>query len=187
MSEEVKMALDEATDAMNKGIVHLDFELAKIRAGKATPSMLDSVKVDYYGTPTPLKNVANVNTPDGRTITVQAWEKHMYDPICKAILEANLGLNPQNNGELVIISVPMLTEERRKDLMKRAHAEGEHAKVGIRNARKEALDFIKTSQKDGLPEDEAKAGEAKVQELTDRFNKRVDEILAAKDKDIMTV
>lgn len=187
MSEVVKMALDEATDAMSKGIVHLEFELAKIRAGKATPSMLDGVKVDYYGTPTPLKNVANVNTPDARTITVQAWEKHMYDAICKAILEANLGLNPQNNGDLIIISVPMLTEERRKDLMKRAHAEGEHAKVGIRNSRKEALDFIKTAQKDGLPEDEAKAGEAKVQELTDRFNKKVDEILAMKDKDIMTV
>jgi ribosome recycling factor len=187
MSDEVKMALDEAADAMNKGILHLEFELAKIRAGKATPSMLDSVKVDYYGSYTPLKNIANVSTPDARTITVQAWEKHMLDAISKAIMEANLGLNPQNNGDLIIISVPMLTEERRKDLTKRSHAEGEHAKVGIRNARKEAIDFIKTAQKDGLPEDEAKAGEAKVQELTDKFNKKVDEILAAKDKDIMTV
>ncbi len=187
MSDEVKMALDEATDAMNKAIDHLEFELNKIRAGKASPSMLDSVKVDYYGVPTPLKNVANVNTPDARTITVQAWEKSMLEPICKGILEANLGLNPQNNGEIVIISVPMLTEERRKDLSKRAHAEGEHARVSIRTARKEALDFIKQSQKDGLPEDEAKGGETKVQELTDKFNKKVEEVLAAKDKDIMTI
>lgn len=187
MSDEVKMALEEASEAMSKAIEHLDFELAKIRAGKATPSMLDSVKVDYYGTPTPMKNIANVSTPDARTITVQAWEKNMLGAISQAIMEANLGLNPQNNGEVVIINVPMLTEERRKDLMKRAHAEGEHARVGIRNSRKEAIDFIKTAQKDGLPEDEAKAGEAKVQELTDKFNRKVDEVLSAKDKDIMTV
>lgn len=187
MSDEVKMALDEATDAMTKAIDHLEFELNKIRAGKASPSMLDGVRVDYYGTPTPLKNVANVNTPDARTITVQAWEKSMLTPICKGILEANLGLNPQNNGELVIIAVPMLTEERRRDLSKRAHAEGEHARVSIRTARKDAVDFIKQAQKDGLPEDEAKSGEAKVQELTDKFNKKVEEVLAAKDKDIMTI
>ncbi len=183
----MKMALEEATDAMNKGIDHLEFELGKIRAGKASPMMLDSVKVDYYGSPTPLKNIANVNTPDGRTLTIQPWEKNMFEPISKAILEANLGLNPQNNGELIIISVPMLTEERRRDLTKRAHAEGEHAKVGIRNARKDAIDFIKVAQKDGLPEDEAKAGETKVQELTDKFNRKIDDVLAAKDKDIMTV
>lgn len=187
MSDEVKMALDEATDAMQKGIDHLEFELSKIRAGKASPAMLDGVKLDYYGTPTLLKNVANVNTPDPRTITVQPWEKHMLDAICKAIMEANLGLNPQNNGDLVIISVPMLTEERRKDLSKRAHAEGEHAKVGIRNARKDAIDFIRQAQKDGLPEDESKAGETKVQELTDKFNKRVDDLIQIKDKDIMTI
>ena len=149
--------------------------------------MLDGVKVDYYGTPSTLKNIASINTPDARTITVQPWEKHMLDVIAKGIMEANLGLNPQNNGDIIIISVPMLTEERRKDLSKRAHAEGEHAKVSIRNARKEAIDFIKQAQKDGLPEDEAKTGETKVQELTDKFNKRVDEILATKDKDIMTV
>jgi ribosome recycling factor len=187
MSDEVKMALDEATDAMQKSLDHLDNELSKIRAGKASPAMLDGVKLDYYGSPTLLKNIANVNTPDARTITVQPWEKHMLTDIGKAIMEANLGLNPQNNGDLIIISVPMLTEERRKDLSKRAHAEGEHAKVGIRNSRKEALDFIKTAQKDGLPEDEAKAGEAKVQELTDKFNRKVDEMIAVKDKDIMTI
>lgn len=187
MSEEIKMALDEANDSMTKSLEHLEFELSKIRAGKANPSMLDGVKVDYYGTPSTLKNIASINTPDARTITVQPWEKHMLDGIAKGIMEANLGLNPQNNGDIIIISVPMLTEERRKDLTKRAHAEGEHAKVSIRNARKEAIDFIKQAQKDGLPEDEAKTGETKVQELTDKFNKRVDEILAAKDKDIMTV
>ena len=149
--------------------------------------MLDSVKVDYYGSYTPLKNIANVSTPDARTITVQAWEKHMLEPIAKAIMEANLGLNPQNNGDLIIISVPMLTEERRKDLSKRSHTEGENAKVSIRTARKDAIDFIKQAQKDGLPEDEAKTGEAKVQDLTDKYNKKVEEVLAAKDKDIMTI
>ncbi len=187
MSDEVKMALDEATAAMQKTIDHLEFELSKVRAGKASPAMLDGVKLDYYGSPTLLKNIANVNTPDARTITVQPWEKHMLDAISKAIMEANLGLNPQNNGDLIIISVPMLTEERRKDLTKRSHAEGEHAKVGIRNARKEAIDFIKQAQKDGLPEDESKAGEAKVQELTDKYNKKVDDLVAIKDKDIMTI
>jgi ribosome recycling factor len=187
MSEEIGMALEEATAGMNKAIDHLEFELNKIRAGKASPAMLDSVKVDYYGSLTPMKNVANVSTPDARTITVQAWEKHMLDAISKAIMEANLGLNPQNNGDLIIISVPMLTEERRRDLSKRAHGEGENAKVAIRNARKEAIDFIKQAQKDGLPEDEAKTGETKVQELTDRYNKKVEEVLAAKDKDIMTI
>jgi ribosome recycling factor len=187
MSDEVKMALDEATEGMSKAIAHLEFELNKIRAGKASPMMLDSVKVDYYGAMTPLKNVANVNTPDPRTITVQAWEKHMLEPICKAIIEANLGLNPQNNGDLVIINVPMLTEERRRDLSKKAHAEGETARVAIRSSRKDALDFIKQAQKDGLPEDEAKTGETKVQELTDKFNRKVDEVLAAKDRDIMTI
>ncbi len=187
MSEEVKMALDEATDAMQKSIDHLETELSKVRAGKASPMMLDGVKMDYYGAPTLLKNVANILTPDPRTITVQPWEKGMLDKISKAIMEANLGLNPQNNGEVIILNVPMLTEERRKDLTKRAHAEGEHAKVGLRNARKDALDFIKVAQKDGLPEDEAKAGEAKVQEITDRFNRKIDELIQAKDKDIMTI
>ncbi len=187
MSEEIKMALDEAMAAMQKSIDHLEFELSKIRAGKATPSMLDDVRVDYYGAPTQLKNIANINTPDARTITIQAWEKNMLTPIAKAIMESNLGLNPQNNGEIIIISVPMLTEERRKELSKRGHAEGETAKVAIRNSRKDALDFVKQAQKDGLPEDEAKNGEVKIQELTDKFTKRIDELVAAKDKDIMTI
>lgn len=172
---------------MSKAIEHLEFDLNKIRAGKASPMMLDSVRVDYYGTMTPMKNIANINTPDARTITVQAWEKNMLEPISKAIIEANLGLNPQNNGDVLIINVPMLTEERRKELSRKAHAEGEHARVSIRNARKEALDFLKQAQKDGLPEDEVKTGEIKIQELTDKFNRKVDEVLAAKDKDIMTI
>ncbi|MDZ4751328.1 MAG: ribosome recycling factor [Flavobacteriales bacterium] len=187
MNEEIQMAYDEAKENMSDAIQHLDHELHKLRAGKASPSMLDSVKVDYYGTLTPLKNIANVNTTDARTITVQAWEKSSLEPISKAIQEANLGFNPQNNGEIIIISVPLLTEERRKDISKRAHAEGEHARVSIRNARHEALAFIKQAQKDGMSEDDAKSGEAKIQELTDNFNKKVEEILALKDKDIMTI
>jgi ribosome recycling factor len=187
MSDEIMMAMEEATNGMNKAIEHLEFELNKIRAGKANPAMLDSVKVDYYGSPTPVKNVANISTPDPRTITIQAWEKHMLDPIAKSILEANLGLNPQNNGDLIIINVPMLTEERRKELTKRSSGEGEHARVSIRNARKDALDFIKQAQKDGLAEDEAKTGETKIQELTDKYNKKVEDILANKEKEIMTI
>jgi ribosome recycling factor len=187
MSEEIQFALDSAVEAMDKSLVHLENELNKVRAGKASPAMLEGVRVDYYGNMTPLKNVANITTPDPRTLTVQPWEKAMLNPITKGILEANLGLNPQNNGDVIMIAVPILTEERRKELSKRAHSEGEFARVGIRNARKESIDLIRQAQKDGLPEDEAKSGEAKVQEITDKYNKKVDEILAAKDKDIMTI
>lgn len=187
MTEEVNMALAEAEEQMNGAIKHLESELVKIRAGKAHPSMLDSVVVDYYGTMTPLKQVGNVNTPDARTITVQAWEKSMLDPIATAIVNANLGLNPQSNGEMIIISVPQLTEERRKELSKRARAEGEHARVSIRNARKDANDFVKMAEKDGLSEDMAKTVEGKIQDLTNKFVAKVEEILDAKEQDIMTV
>ena len=187
MNEEVQMAIDEAKEQMEKALTHLDSELRKIRAGKAHPSMLDSVMVDYYGSMTPLKQVGNVSTPDARTITVQAWEKPMLDPISTAIINANLGLNPQSNGEVIIINVPALTEERRRDLSKRVRAEGEHAKVSIRNGRKDANDFIKSSEKDGLSEDMAKTAEASVQNLTDSYSKKVDEMLDAKEADIMTV
>lgn len=187
MSEEIQFALDSAIEAMDKSLVHLENELNKVRAGKASPAMLEGVRVDYYGNMTPLKNVANITTPDPRTLTVQPWEKAMLNPIAKGILEANLGLNPQNNGDVIMIAVPILTEERRKELSKRAHSEGENARVGIRTARKDAIDMIRQAQKDGLPEDEAKSGETKVQEITDKYNKKVDEILAAKDKDIMTI
>jgi ribosome recycling factor len=185
MNEEIDMAIDEAKSSMTKTLQHLDVELQKIRAGKATPSMLDSVKVDYYGSPTPLSQVANVNTLDARTITVQPWEKSMLEEICKGIINSNLGLNPQNNGESVLINVPVLTEERRRDLVKKAKAEGEHAKIGIRNSRKEANDFIK--KLDGISEDSIKDGEDQIQKLTDSFSAKVDELIVKKEKDIMTV
>lgn len=187
MTEEVQMALAEAEAQMKKAIEHLDNELTKIRAGKAHPTMLDMVKVDYYGSFMPIKQVANVTTPDARTITIQPWEKAMINPICEAVMNANLGLNPQNNGELVIINVPALTEERRRDLTKRAKADGEHAKVSLRTARKDANDFLKEAEKEGLPEDEAKRAEAKIQELTNAYSLKIDAIIAEKEKDIMTV
>jgi len=187
MSEEVQMAQDEAKEQMQKAIAHLEFELNKIRAGRANPAMLDGVMVDYYGSLTPLKQVGNVTTPDPRTLLVQAWERSMLEPISTAIINANLGLNPQNNGEVIIINVPILTEERRRDLAKRAKSEGEHAKVGIRNARKEANDFIKEAQKEGLSEDDAKRAEEQVQTLTNGFVDKVDRLISLKEEDIMKV
>lgn len=187
MSEEVSMALSEAEDGMHKSLEHLATELTKIRAGRATPSMLDMVKVDYYGSPTPLSQVGNVNTLDGRTLTVQPWEKTMLDEIAKGIMNANLGLNPQNNGEMIIISVPPLTEERRKDLVKQAKAEGEHAKVSIRSKRKDANDFIKGLKNEGLSEDQVKDAEDSVQKLTDKYITKVDDLVNAKEADIMKV
>lgn len=187
MNEELEIILDMAKEAMQRALDHLDAELLKIRASRATPSMLDSVKVDYYGSMTPLNQVSNVNTPDAKTLTVQPWEKKMLEPIAQAITYANLGLNPQNNGELIIISVPPLTEERRRDLVKKSKSEAENAKVGIRNARKEANDAIRKLQKDGLAEDEAKAGEASIQQLTDDYTKRADAKAEQKEKDIMTI
>lgn len=187
MTEELQMIFDEVKEQMAKAISHLETELQKIRAGKAHPSMLDSIMVEYYGSMTPLKQIANVSTPDPRTITVQPWEKSAIDTIATAIVNANLGLNPQNNGDLIIINVPSLTEERRKDLTKRVRSEGEHARVSIRNARKEANDMIKAEEKGGLSEDIAKTAEGKVQELTDTYNKKVEEVLDNKEKDIMTV
>lgn len=187
MTEEINMVLQEAEQGMKKALEHLDTELRKIRAGKAHPSMLDGINVDYYGSFTPLKQVANVSTPDPRTISVQAWEKSMLEPIATAITNANLGLNPQNNGDVILINVPPLTEERRKDLSKRAKAEGEHAKVSVRNVRKDANDMIKDAEKEGLPEDDAKRAEAKVQDLTNTYTSKVDEAVELKEKDIMTV
>lgn len=187
MTEEVQFELDSAKESMQKSIERLDSELTKIRAGKANPSMLSSVKVDYYGSITPLSQVANVSTPDAKTLTVQPWEKGMLEPISKAIIDSNLGLNPQNNGDVIIISIPALTEERRRDLSKQAKAVGEDAKVGIRSSRKTANDGIKTLKDDGLPEDAHKTAEAKIQELTNDYVAKVDAIIAAKEKDIMTV
>jgi len=187
MTEEVKMVLDETKAGMEKAVSHLETELQKIRAGKATPSMLDSIVVDYYGSPTALSQVANVNSLDARTLAVQPWEKKMLEEICKAIINSNLGLNPQNNGELVLINIPPLTEERRKELVKKARAEAEHAKVGVRNQRKEANDMIKSLQKDGLPEDMAKDAEAQVQKLTDQYVAKADTLVDAKEADIMKI
>lgn len=184
MNEELEFIIDTSKEAMLNAIEHLTKELRSIRAGKATPSMLANVTVDYYGSQTPLGQVANVNTPDARTISIQPWEKAMLQEIEKAILIANLGFNPMNNGEVIIISVPPLTEERRRDLVKQAKAEAEHAKVGIRNARKDANNDIKKSE---ASDDLKKNLEATIQEFTDTNVKEVEEKLSTKEKEIMTV
>lgn len=182
--EEITFILDTAKEAMNSAVKHLEKELVSIRAGKATPSMVQNVLVDYYGTPTPLSQVANVNTPDARTISIQPWEKNMLQEIEKAIMVANLGFNPMNNGENIIINVPPLTEERRRDLAKQAKAEAENAKIVVRNARKDANNDIK---KVDVSEDMIKDAETNVQNLTDKFIKNIDEIYEVKEKEIMTV
>ncbi|MBE7176210.1 MAG: ribosome recycling factor [Mucilaginibacter polytrichastri] len=187
MSELIKKQLNEAKALMEKAIDHADSELAKVRAGKAMPSMLDGILVDYYGNPTPLAQVGNVNTPDARTLIIQPWEKSLLNPIEKAIKESNLGFNPQNDGTIIRIAVPPLTEERRRELVKRVKSEAENGKVAIRNIRKEANDKIKKLKSEGVSEDEIKVGEADVQKLTDGFITRVDQLSDAKEKDIMTV
>jgi len=184
VNEDIKFIIDATQEAMDAAVKHLEKQLVNIRAGKASPAMLGSVMVDYYGSQTPLSQVANVNTPDGRTISVQPWEKSMLQEIERGIMFANLGFNPMNNGDLIIINVPPLTEERRKDLAKQAKSETEHAKVGIRNARKEANNDIKKSD---ASEDLQKNAEIDVQSLTDVYVKKVDEILDIKEKEIMTV
>lgn len=184
---DVKPILDHMQDHMQKAITHLEAELVKIRAGKATPAMLDGVMVEYYGAMTPLNQVANVNTPEARTIIIQPWEKNLIKNIEKGIIDANLGLNPANDGQMIRITVPPLSEERRRDLVKRAKAEGENAKVSIRNLRRDANENIKKAQKAGLPEDAAKDAEARTQKTTDDFITKVDKHLEAKEKEIMTV
>ncbi|MGG6230120.1 ribosome recycling factor [Tenacibaculum sp. SDUM215027] len=184
MNEEIDFILDSTKEAMDKAISHLEKELAGIRAGRATPAMLSTIMVDYYGSQTPLSQVANVNTPDARTIAIQPWEKNMLQEIEKAIMLANIGFNPMNNGENIIINVPPLTEERRKGLAKQAKAEAEHAKVGIRNARKDANNEIK---KVDISDDMKKNTEAQVQTLTDDYVKIIDEKYTVKEKEIMTV
>ncbi len=187
MTEEVQMIMDEFKSANEKSLSHLNSELEKIRAGKATPSMLDSVTVDYYGAPTPLSQVANVSTLDARTITVQPWERNILDEISRGIINSNLGLAPQSNGEMIIINVPALTEERRRDLVKKAKAEGENGKIAIRNNRKDAMDMLKDLKNDGLSEDIVKVGEAKIQDITNSFVTRIDELIDLKEIDIMKV
>ncbi|MEO7080982.1 MAG: ribosome recycling factor [Flavobacteriales bacterium] len=184
---EVASLIAQCDDLNRKAVEHLENELLKIRAGRANPAMLEGVRVDYYGSEVPLSQVSNINTPDARTILIQPWEKKMIDPIEKSIQAANLGFNPSNNGENIIILVPMPTEERRKDLVRMANKEGENAKVSIRGARQKAMESFKKAQKDGLPEDAAKAAEAEVEKITGIWNKKVDVLMLAKEKEIMTV
>ena len=185
MNEEIQFTLDATKEAMEKAITHLHKRLLTIRAGKASPTMLQGVMVDYYGSPTPLAQVANVLTPDGRTLSIQPWEKAMITEIEKAIINSNLGFNPMNNGESVIINVPPLTEERRKDLVKQAKSEAEDARIGVRNDRKSANNDIK--KLDDVSDDEKKNAEVDVQTLTDHYIKQIDDVLATKEKEIMTV
>lgn len=184
MNEEIELVLEEAKEQMQAAMSHLEKAFAKIRAGKASPVMLSTVQVDYYGSMTPLSQVANVNTPDARTLSVQPWEKSMLQEIEKAILNANLGFNPMNNGDLIIISVPPLTEERRKDLVKQAKAESEDAKIGIRSARQEGNKELKKLE---ISEDVLKDAEADVQELTNTFIAKIDDALKLKESEIMKV
>ncbi|HHC78290.1 MAG TPA: ribosome recycling factor [Flavobacteriia bacterium] len=184
MNEEVEFIIDTAKEHMENAVAHLKKELANIRAGKASPSMLRSVMVDYYGSQTPLHQVANVNTPDARTITVQPWEKSMLQEIERGIMAANIGFNPMNNGESIIINVPVLTEERRRDLVKQAKSEAEADKVSVRNGRKEANHDIK---KLDVSEDMKSNAEDVIQELTDKYIKIIDDIYHVKEKEIMTV
>ena len=185
MNEDIQFIIDSTKESMHNALKHLEKQLVNIRAGKASPSMLGSVMVDYYGSKTPLSQVANVNTPDGRTITVQPWEKSMLQEIERGIMIANIGFNPMNNGETIIINVPPLTEERRRNLAKQAKSEAEDAKVSIRSARKDANNDIKKTE--DASEDLQKNAEIDVQQLTDSYVKKVDEIFEIKEKEIMTV
>ncbi|WP_372774678.1 ribosome recycling factor [Mangrovibacterium sp.] len=187
MEEEVELILDLCKEKMAQAIEHLEKELVHIRAGKASTRMLDGVMVDYYGSMTPLQQVSNISTPDARTIAVQPWEKNLIGAIEKAILNANLGFNPDNNGEIIRISVPPLTEERRKVLSKQSNAEGENAKVSIRSARKDSNDTLKKMLKTGLSEDMQKDAESLVQDMTNDFTKKVDSLLEKKNQEIFTI
>ncbi len=187
MAADLQTILSETESTMTKAIAHLESELTRIRAGKANPSMLDGVMVDYYGNPTPVNQVANVAAMDARTLSVQPWEKNMLAVIERGIIAANIGINPQNDGNIIRLFLPPLTEERRKELVKRCNVEGENAKVTIRNIRRDGIEQIKKLQKDGLSEDECKDAEIVAQEKTDRFIVLIDKHLAAKEKEIMSV
>lgn len=187
MTEDIASIIATAQDHMKKAIGHLESELVKIRAGKANPQMLDGIVVDYYGAPMPINQVANISVMDARTLSIQPWEKNMLQPIERAIIAANIGINPQNDGALIRLFLPPLTEERRKELVKRCQGEGEHSKVAIRNIRRDAIEHIKRLQKNGLSEDAAKDAEADVQGVTDKFISAVETHLASKEKEIMSV
>lgn len=187
MSDDLLFIMEETEDQMTKAIDHLEAELIKIRAGKATPNMLDGIVVDYYGTNTPIAQIGNISVMDARTLSVQPWEKNMLQPIERAIIASNIGINPQNDGNIIRLFLPPLTEERRKELVKRANGEGEQSKVAIRSIRREAIEDIKKLQKDGLSEDAAKDAENDIQLLTDKFIAQIEKHLVKKDKDIMAV
>ena len=187
MTDDLSFILEEGKDSMTKAINHLETELVKIRAGKANPSMLDGIVVDYYGNPTQINQVGNISALDARTISIQPWEKNMLQPIERAIIAANIGINPQNDGNIIRLFLPPLTEERRKEMVKRSNGEGEQAKVAVRSIRREAIEQIKKLQKDGLSEDQAKDAETEIQEMTDKFISLVEKHLTAKEKEIMSV
>jgi ribosome recycling factor len=187
MAEDISHIVTTAEEHMKKAITHLETELTKIRAGKANPQIVDGIVVDYYGTPTPINQVGNISVMDARTLSIQPWEKNMLQPIEKAIIAANIGINPQNDGNLIRLFLPPLTEERRKELVKKCQAEGEHSKVAIRSIRRDAIEHIKRLQKNGLSEDIAKDTEADVQNLTDKFIAAVEKHLSSKEKEIMAV
>ena len=187
MTEDAQFCLDETGESMQNAISHLEREFQKIRAGKASPQMLEGVMIDYYGSMTPIEQTANINTPDPRQIIVQPWDKSILPIIEKAIIAANLGFNPQNEGEILRIKVPIITEERRKEMVKKAKAEAENSKISIRNTRRTANDFAKQLEKDGTPEDEVKKLIEKIQDLTNDYIAKIDKVFEAKEKDIMTV
>jgi len=185
--DDLKSIYQQADEQMAKAIDHLEIELTKIRAGKANPQMVDGITVDYYGSPMPLNQVSNISVMDARTLSIQPWEKNMVQPIERAIIAANIGINPQSDGIIIRLFLPPLTEERRKELVKKCHGEGEHSKVAIRSIRRDAIEHIKKLQKNGLSEDVCKDAEAEVQTLTDKFISAVDKHLSLKEKEIMSV
>jgi ribosome recycling factor len=187
MNEEVELITEETKERMEKAVEHLEHELARLRAGRSNPALLDGITVDYYGVNSPLSQVSNINTPDPKTIMIQPWEKNMLGTIEKAIMAANIGLTPVNNGEVIRINIPPLTEERRHQLVKQVRNEGETAKISIRNARKWANDELKSMLKEGLPEDVEKEAAEQVQEMTHSYNAKVDKIMALKEKEVITV
>ncbi|MEY3350744.1 MAG: hypothetical protein RIQ50_855 [Bacteroidota bacterium] len=187
MSEELRQHIQLASGSMEKAISHLEAELIKIRAGRANPQMFDGLTVDYYGSPTPINQVGNISVADARTLTIQPWEKSMLQLIERSIIAANLGVTPQNDGTIIRIFLPPLTEERRKEIVKRVQAEGENSKIAIRNIRRDAIEQVKKLQKNGLSEDAAQDGEKEIQELTNKFISLVEKHLAAKEKEVMSV
>ncbi|MGZ8549203.1 MAG: ribosome recycling factor [Chitinophagaceae bacterium] len=187
MTADISNIIAGAEEQMKKAINHLEAELIKIRAGKANPQMLDNIMVDYYGSPMPINQVGNINVMDARTLTIQPWEKNMLQPIERAIINGNIGVTPQNDGVIIRLFLPPLTEERRKELVKKCQAEGEHSKIAIRSIRREAIESIKKLQKSGLSEDAAKDSEAEVQQVTDKFISVIDKHLVTKEKEIMVV